>query len=198
MNCPHCNSMNDPSNQFCEKCGKPLHSTENAPGIIDSRVAKDYLFAHTFRLIISLLGLWIIYVVFGNLGFVKELSIPDVPIEISSIITLITLTIVFFLLIGYSRTLAALWPLAFPRAVDVGTLWNAIIYLVSLGIVYRILKPIIQLFSPDPELLMLFQLLLLIIAMIIVFRAGIILYHAIPFWYERIKEEWSTPKKINN
>jgi hypothetical protein len=191
LNCPYCNTPNDPSNQYCENCGKPLHDVPFQGGVMDTSTARDHLLAYTFRLVIGLIGLWIINTVLVSLGFVKELRIPQLPIPVMTLITLVVLLFVFSFLLIYARLVTNLWPLAFPRAREVNSIWIALITIILLNLAYLILKPIILQISSDDVPMMILQLIFLLVAIVMVFRVVMIIYRAVPSWYIRIKEDWS-------
>lgn len=191
MNCPHCNTPNDPSHQYCINCGKPLHEPPSPNSTSNQQYSRDQLSAHTFQIIVSLIGLWLINTILTGLSFVEELVIPDLPLSVSLLISLIVLLLVFFLLIRFARAIAAYWPFAFPRLREAGSVINALLTVIILGIAYRIFKPIVLQISRDPEPLMILQIILLLIAVVLVFRAGLFVYHAIPNWYKNLKEDWS-------
>lgn len=199
MNCPVCHALNDPSSQFCQTCGAQLQINS-----ISKNEARERLFLSTFRLVLGVLGLWIIKTVLINLDFVQEVNIPDFPISVSTLVVLVILVIVAFLLIGFSGMLSSHWEIAFPGISDIEHLGKAVIWLILLGIAYKILKPFVQMinFDPDPGVttssgsmaILILQLILILVAIIVVFRAGVIFYHAIPLWFGKIKETWINQK----
>ncbi len=190
MNCPYCDTPNDPSNQFCVHCGRSLHEAPAQATSDRSPDAKNYIFVHTFRIIVSLFGLWIINTILVGLNFIKELSIPQLPIRVTALITAFIVLIVIILLITYIRMFADAWPAAFPRLREAGSVFTALLSIVVLAVIYSFLKPILPIFTDQREPLMILQIALLIIAVILLFRAAAIVYHAIPLWFERLKQDW--------
>lgn len=202
MNCPACHAPNDPSSQFCQTCGTQLQIN-----CISRNEARERLLLSTFRLVLGVLGLWIIKTVLINLDFVQEVTIPDFPISVSTLVVLVILVIVAFLLIGFSRTLSSYWEVAFPGVSNVEHLGIAVIWLILLGIAYKILKPFVLMinFDPGPGVtttsgsmaILILQLILILMAIVVVFRAGVLLYHSIPLWFEKIKETWNNQNPVN-
>ena len=190
MVCPKCNTPNEPNFQFCSVCGEPLN--ENAVLIEAQRksVAREHLLSHTFRIVIGLIGLWLIKTILLDLSFVKELRIPELPISISNIILIIIFLIVLTLIFLFARTVSILWPIAFPKAKEAGSVWVTLLVVIALRIVYKILKPILQELTTETEPVMILQLVLLLVAIVLLFGAGVIIYRAIPRWFASIKEDW--------
>jgi len=201
MNCSNCGVMNDANNQFCQNCGTSL--VESSPNIIinRSKAAKDYLLSYSFRFLISVFGLWLIKATLTSLSFVKELHIPDFPISIFDIISLVILLVLIALIIGYGRVISIYWSQAFPKYQEATSLWIAIIGLILLGCFYKLFKPLISMIIFDTssmssmnsnfsEPIFILQLVLLVIAVVIIFRAAATIYYAIPKWYRNIHDEW--------
>ena len=110
---------------------------------------------------------------------------------ISSIILIIIFLIVLTLIILFARIVSILWPIAFPKMKEAASLWVALLVVIGLGIVYKILKPILAQLTAETEPLMILQLVLLLVAIVLLFSAGVIIYRAIPHWFASIKEDWN-------
>lgn len=201
MNCPNCGVMNDANNQFCQNCGTSLIQSSEKVVIDRTKSARNNVLSHSFRFLICIFFLWIVKATLTSLGFVKELHIPNFPLSIMTIISIAILLMLLALLIGYSRVVALYWPQAFPNYQEAGSFWTAVIYLIILGLVYKILKPLLQIIRFDTgsistqsasnfEQILILQLLLLVISVVVIFRAGTIIYYAIPRWYQKFREEW--------
>lgn len=192
MNCPHCNTPNDPSNQFCMSCGKPMKAdatlAANRPAVSPS----EWLGILTIRLVAALFGLWILNKILTQLSFVKELKIPDFDVTPASIISAVLFLVMILLLLGFARLLGVLWPRTFPKAPEAVLIWNAIIYLIVLSVGYTALRPVIQGFFDEPEVLMVFQIVLVVIALLIVIRPSIVIYKALPTWLVHLRDSLSS------
>jgi len=196
MICPHCNTENDPKNQYCQKCGKTLYGTPQPAAYLDTQTARELVFSHAFRLIVSLFGLWIIKEILLSFSFVKEIRIPDLPMTVPNILSLLILLIIFFLLLGFLPTFLPLWNTAFPRAAGTGIIFQAGIFLILLGVIYKIITPIIWVITTESTPILILQLLLLLLALIIVFATAGSIHSSIPVWIKRIKETWTVTEQL--
>lgn len=197
MICPNCKTENDDINKYCVKCAYPLSNIlplNDSSG--QSNQANSYhppvqplastpaklLGIQTARLLITLVVLWLGRAIFIRLDFVNEIRIPDSPLAIPAIITILTGLVALVLLILYARSLAAIWPYAFPRASAITSVPMALIYLAIIAVLYTILKPIILAVDPLGEVLLWIQVLLSVIALGLLIWAGVVLYQFLPGW----------------
>jgi hypothetical protein len=178
MNCPHCNYPNGPANQFCQNCGLPLQIAS----------PRKSLWVMTARLLITVFGLWIIRTVLVNLAFVQDLRIPDFPLATTTIINVFIYALIIYLLISFIRTVAGLWPLAFPRYREGVVVFQAIVYLIVLSQLYKVLQQVLPSFNLGSEGMLIIQLILVVLALTLVFRASVVVYHAIPSWVSAISD----------
>jgi len=157
MHCPYCNSPNDPSNRFCASCGKPLHGQASPPSSATNEPAyspRAILGIQTARLLLSLLGLWLLKAILTGLPFVEELHIPEVDISTPSIISSLIYLVIVIVLVKYASLLSRLWPQAFPGYPQAASVWVAIVYLIVLAMAYNSSKPIFQAVTTDAQLMM--------------------------------------------
>lgn len=190
MNCPNCNTVNDPASQFCINCGQTLPRTGSmspaARPLAHSQ--RQLLGIVTGRFVIGLLLIWLLRGIVVNLSFVEGLRIPEVPFTAAEMLTFIAYVIILVLLFGYLQSLRALWPRAFPRAVAVLPALTAVIYVIALSAIYTVLTPLIINLVDDPaDLLLALRFILLILALALLGWAGKIIYDALPDWLRSIR-----------
>jgi membrane protease subunit (stomatin/prohibitin family) len=201
MNCPNCNTQNDPDNQFCVNCGQllgestatkgqpqiePAPIPARPPGI--ARSVPELLQILTIRMLVILLGLWLLKVVLNWLPFIKELRIPNSPLSVATIINTIVFLIIIVWLISYSRMLWVLWPQALPRYQEAGSFLVMLIYIVILVVFYNAARPLVVTFAPDTEALTVLQVALFIIALLMLIYAIVVVYQRLPFWLPAIRQ----------
>ena len=185
VNCPKCNTPNDPSNQFCMNCGAELkRSGTNSSANV---TAQGYLGLATFRFFISLIGLWLLNTIIQGLSFVKELTIPDFTFGVQNLITVVIFLLAVMVLIAFANSINYLWKRAYPTFAEAGGMLVSILYLILVSVVYKVGKLILLQVTTDHEPLMIAQVVLTLIALIILFRVGLILYHVLPIWYARMQ-----------
>jgi len=190
MNCPHCNTPNDPSNRFCVNCGRDIHVQPMARG---TPSAVGALGVQTVQLFIALFGLSILNSILTGLAFVEELRIPDFELSTPSVITFLIYFVAVILLVNYVRMLSFLWPQAFPRYPEVMALVGGVIYLILFTLAYQGLKPLILAYATDTIPLTLLQVILLFVSLIMVGRASVIVYNALPVWLSDLR--WQMPAR---
>ena len=190
MNCPHCNTPNDPANRFCVNCGLDIHIQPMARG---TPSAVGVLGVQTAQLLIALFGLSILNSILTGLAFVEELEIPDFRLSAPSVITFLIYLVAVILLINYVRMLGYLWPQAFPRYPEVMVLVAVVIYLILFTMAYQSLKPFILAYATDTVPLTLLQVILLFVSLIMVGRASVIVYNALPVWLSDLR--WQMPAR---
>lgn len=185
MECPYCGTANDPSSKFCSSCGKPLRG--QSPQVSSAADESAYsprtvVGIQTARLLISLLGLWLLKVVLTGLPFVEELHIPELGVSIPSIISMLIYLVIVIALVSYASFLSRLWPQAFPGYPQAVSVLVAAVYLIVLAVAYNGSKPIIRAITTDPQLMMIWQIVLVAIALFISLRASVIVYRFLPAW----------------
>jgi hypothetical protein len=161
---------------------------------VSVRSQAELLGVLTLRLIFALLGLWIVNLILNGLAFVKDLRIPDFDMPIPVLISSLVYLIMAILLVNYARVLSTLWAQAFPRYPEAASVLTSLVYLGVLAVAYKSLHPVFLFFATDPEPLMIFQLVLLVIAVVIIVRAGLIIYNALPAWIIRFRRSFEVPR----
>jgi hypothetical protein len=185
MNCPHCNTPNDPSSRFCVSCGQSLSGQSPSAPFATNELAlspRAVFGIQTGRLLLSLLGLWLLKAILTGLPFVKELSIPKVSISTPSIISSLICLVIIIVSVKYATLLSRLWPQAFPGYPQAVSVWAAIVYLIVLAAAYNGSKPVLQAVKADAQWMMIWQIVLVSIALLISIRASVIAYQLLPAW----------------
>ena len=190
MNCPNCNTPNEPGNTFCENCGHSLAAPSQSPPAI---TGGQYLGIVTVRLVVAVLGVWIIRSLLSGLSFIEGLHIPDTSMTGVSIVNALAYLVIIILLVGYARDLGQLWPQAFPAYPELGSLLVALVYTGILAAIYAGMRPFLVEFLPDREVLLIIQVLLAFFVLIIVARAAFIAYQGLSPWLTRLVSGFKTP-----
>jgi hypothetical protein len=202
VKCPHCNTTNDPKNTVCENCGQPLSGIQAAetqntgeqrsgqqparpPALANSM--KELLGIMTVRTVVVLFGLWLVNLILKWLPFVEEMQIPGLEIRLPVLITSAIYLVIAFVLIGFVQSLRVLWPKSYPQASELGSVLAALVYLGILVAVYYAFRPLIRVFTADPDAMTIFQAVLFVIALGLIIPALITLYQNIPRWMAAIR-----------
>ena len=191
MNCPNCNTVNPAGNQFCMNCGASLSAVGAAPITRYSSLGHA-LFTATGQTLISVLMLYLLRSILNGLSFIQELQIPEWRITAPEIISIIMYLLVLVLLVNYARSVAYLWPQAYPRYSGVGIVITAILYVIGLSVAYTMLKPLFQRFFTDPEPLLILRVLLALIALFLLGRAAVVVYQSLPGWLDNLRTSLMT------
>lgn len=185
MNCPYCNAPNDSTNQFCMVCGKPLNLTIAQPS------ARNMLWIVTGRIFVMLLFLWIMRAVLNRLSFVQATIIPDIDLRMTTAISIVVFITVITLVAGFIAAVARLWPQAFPRFQEASVIITTILYLIIFNQLYLASQQILPTLTDDPQatsdVMMLIGVGLVVLALVMVIRAFIIIYQALPRWLSAIQ-----------
>ena len=202
MNCPQCNTPNDPSNRFCVKCGQPLdevravqpaNAANGAYATPLARSAPELLGILTLQLLLALVGLWLLRLVLNGLPFVRELSIPDLNVPMTVLVNTLVYLVAIGLLVGFTRTLWALWPQAYPDYADAAPVLVSLVYLAVLVCLYYAARPLIARFSTEPLVLTVFQVALLLIAVFLLLTACLTAYRGLRGWLVHLRQGLSAP-----
>ncbi|MCI0520799.1 MAG: zinc ribbon domain-containing protein [Chloroflexi bacterium] len=184
MNCPHCNTVNDPANQFCVSCGQPIHIAEGAPPArpAGGLSAGETLSMLTLHLALSLLGVWLLRAVLMGLSFVKQFQIPDFDVPTVSLISALAYLFIILIVINYARSFAVLWPQAVRGYPALGSLLVSFLYIIVLSALYKAFQPFIIELDPDPEMMLFIQGVLIVLALFILGRAFLLAYQGLAPW----------------
>jgi len=192
MNCPNCNTPNNSQSLFCINCGGPL-SGENQEHIRLGSY-KPLLNILSARLILALIGLEIVNMILIEISFIKEFNIPNFDLTFPSIITILLSLVSGGLLIAFSFTLRGLWPQAYPKYQQAYHLFNTVIYVVILVMVYKFVKQFLVMFTIYSDLLMILQIVCIISVLVIIGRASVFVYQTLPIWIASIKLGFALPQ----
>jgi hypothetical protein len=142
----------------------------------------------TVRLILGLLLIWMVRTILIRLSFIEGLLIPEVPFSAETIITFFAYVAAFVILLVFAQSLRPLWTPAFPRASGVGTALTTVIYVLMLSMVYSALRPLfLTLIDAPAEILLVLRVVLMVLAIILLSRAGQVIYQAIPNWLNNLR-----------
>jgi|WetSurMetagenome_2_1015567.scaffolds.fasta_scaffold597538_1 hypothetical protein len=181
MNCPYCNANNDPANQYCLVCGRPL-SIVNAQSS-----SRNMLWIISGRFFFALLFLFLMRAILNGLAFVENMVIPEINLRTTVVINVVVFITVIVLLINYLTAFSHLWPQAFPRYHEAAVIVTTILYLIALNQLYLGISQLMPLITTDAEVMMIIAVALVIIAIIMVIRAFVITYNALPNWLSTIQ-----------
>jgi hypothetical protein len=187
MNCPRCNTENEPSAQYCISCAYPLQSTPQKAQVVSS---GTYLLLMTIRFLIAIFGAWILEQILISLPFVISIQIPRFPLTVTDIINLVIAVLMVIFLISYSISLSRTWPKTFPKFTQVGTLLSGIVYLIILVVLYLPLEPIFEKIFTYPyttTAVLILQISFALIALVLMIWLAVILYHALPSWLVNLR-----------
>jgi magnesium-transporting ATPase (P-type) len=207
MNCPKCDTENEPTNEFCINCGQPLQESAGTaeppvqrvvpPPVPPSpppqpmaRSISELLQVLTIRMFVILVGLWLLKVILNWLPFIQDLRIPGSPISSSTIIDTIVYLIIVVLLVSYSRMLWVLWPQVLPRYREAATFLVMLIYIIILVVLYFAAEPLIRALVVNPtDILTVLQIVLFVIALLLLVYALVIVYQRLPFWLPSVRQQ---------
>jgi len=155
-----------------------------------ARSLPELLQVLTIRMVVILIGLWLLKAILNWLPFIKELRIPDSPLATTTIIDTIVYLIIIGLLISYSRMLWVLWPQVLPRYREAATFLVMLIYIIVLVVLYLAIQPIILgLVTRPSQVLTVLQIVLFVAALFLLFYALVIVYQRLPFWLPSVRQQ---------
>jgi len=187
MNCPKCNTVNEPNTSFCVNCGESLSEKTVAKASPLANSPKELLGLLTIRTVVILIGLWLVHLILNWLPFVTEMRIPGINIDLPVIITSVIYFVIVIVLLGYAKMLRVLWQQSFFQAPEFGSVLAALVNLGILVAVYYAIRPLIRTFVADPNIITIFQAILFVIAIMLIVPALIILYQSMPRWLAAIR-----------
>jgi magnesium-transporting ATPase (P-type) len=162
-----------------------------------ARSVAELLQVLTIRMVVILVGLWLLKVILNWLPFIKDLRIPDSPLAISVIINTIVYVIIIGLLVSYSRMLWVLWPQVLPRYREAATFLVMLMYIIILIVLYFAVEPLIRALVARPsDIITILQIILFAIALLLLVYALVIVYQRLPYWLPSVKNQinFATPQ----
>ncbi len=190
MNCPNCSTPNEPQNQFCVNCRYPLtgQAQESRPL---ARSYPELLGVLTARLLILLIGSWLLKLILNWLPFTRQLIIPEINLPVSVLITSMIFLIVFFLLVNYARIVQAVWPKVYPKYQSLVPALSGLVYLLALVALYYALLPILSFISTGEDMTTVFQAVFFVVALILLVNVALIIYRRLPDWLANLRmDHW--------
>lgn len=188
MLCVKCNTTNQPGSQFCSCCGAPLEGEKSSI----ARSPREWLGVFTAQLVLALLGLYVMKAILAGLPFLKDMDIPDFSLSPAAILKILVGLIVVGLLIKFILNFHHTWPQAYPGYIGLGKLIIDVLTLILLSSIYLAIKPLFPLFMDDtPELLLIIQIVLLLVALFFASRAVIRAYLNLPAWLLKLRDSYS-------
>lgn len=191
MLCPSCNTENPVNTMYCMNCGANLQNTE-AGSVTAANPAGHAIYIATGQTLVAVIMLFLLRSILTGLSFVREIQIPDWRITVPDIISIVMYLLVLLVLLNYARLLGYHWPRAFPRYVGIGMVLTAILYLIALSVTYSMLKPLFFQFFSDPEPILILRVFLALIAIFLVGRAALVVYHSTPIWLDNLRASFVT------
>ena len=188
MQCPSCNAQNEAGSQFCISCGSSLAATgrvggeRRRSGGSQVEMHRRLLGIATARFAIGLFLLYVAYLVVVNLNVVETLIIPDMPFSVVSLLRALTFAGALVLLLLYAGQLRALWPRAFPRLAALTPMLTGLIFVLAISAGFTALRVPLVAYVDDPDIRLVFQLILALLAVAILTTAWLRIYAVLPGW----------------
>ncbi|MBE2221286.1 MAG: hypothetical protein IAF02_07085 [Anaerolineae bacterium] len=189
ITCPKCQTPNEPNSRFCISCGQVLSDAQPGTAVVVDATHwhRRQLAIKTAQVVITLFLIWFFRSILIDLTFVKGLYYSEFPFTLEEIVTFIAYFIAFILLVGYTKTLRTHWPPAFPAVASLTPALLVVIYVILLSLMYKALLPIMLQVVADPgDLLLALRVILALLAIILLFWAGKVIYDALPAWLDSI------------
>lgn len=179
MNCPHCQTFNQPESRFCIKCGKPLSVAPSS--YTPPATSPDRLLAiATGRVIIATLLLLLFRAILVRLSFFRGLTIPDFELSPTQIVTSLVHLIILYLLLNYAPALRVLWSRTFPRLAMFTVVWVVLVYLFALSSIYIAFVIPIYTLVADRMVGTYLQITIAVLAFVMLGYAWVAVYREIP------------------
>jgi hypothetical protein len=184
--CMRCNTSNAPTSQFCMTCGVPLQAGPNPPFV--ARSAGQWLAVMTGRAVIAIIGLWLIRMFLVRFSFIQALYLPEVPLSVADMVSMLIFLVISVLLIKYAIDLLRVWPMVYPRIRELGMGLAGLVLLLFLTEFYLAIQPLFSIVLYDlPDALLVVQVILAFAAVVILGWAFIIIYQSLPAWLATLR-----------
>ena len=188
MNCPNCNTPNEPTSTFCVKCGESLGGKVVARKTALANSVKELLGVLTLRALVVLIILWLVYIILNWLPFVREMRISGINISLKIVIASVIYLIVVIVLNGYAKVLRVLWPKSFPQTPEFGSILATLVYLGILAAIYYAFGPLLRVITTDSSVITIFQAILFVISIVLIIPAITLLFRVAPYWLATVRD----------
>ena len=188
MNCPNCNTPNEPANTFCVSCGESLGGKVLARKTPLANSVKELLGVLTIRALVVLIVLWLVYIILNWLPFVREMRISGINFSLQIVIASVVYLIVVIVLNRYAKVLRVLWPQSFPQTPEFGSILATLVYLGILAAIYYAFGPLFRVITTDPNVMTIFQAILFVIAILLIIPALTTLSKNLPVWLASVRQ----------
>lgn len=190
MLCPNCGTENDASNVFCVECGARLKQSS----LDDKTRARKYLGVETFRVLIFVFGLLILNWLLMNMSFLEDLQFRVTKVNTAMIIKSIIYLVIVAILLRYAVYLGKMWQKAFPKFFQAALFFQTIFYLIAISVFYDSTLWIFQQYVEDQQIILIYQLILAVLAVILLIRGFVYFYEILPLWLHKIDLSLPTPR----
>ena len=181
MNCPTCGTANNPASRFCIKCGRPLAEAAGATPLAPTRPALNTWAVFTIQALTALLLIWLTRLILLRLPFTQSIRLPrDVPLTMNEIMSSLAYGLALIVLVLYAQAVWAFWSRTFPRSAFLTPALAALVYVAALVALYFALARPLLVFTEEPDLVLAFQVVLLVMALLLLGWALVVIYRFIP------------------
>jgi len=187
MKCPKCQTENEEGSQFCLSCGAQIGAAAARAAQPLARSPRQLLGIMTLRAFLSIVGLVVIRAIVLRLPFTQGVRITGAPFTVETLISAVIYFIALLILVAYARSLSVLWPRAYPRFVEAGTFFSALVFIGVLVAAYYAFLPIVYALGAGPEVISWIEIGLLILSIALLAWAGIALYRFLPSWLSTLR-----------
>ena len=149
----------------------------------------------TLRTLVTLIGIWIFKLILIALPFIKELTIPEINMPVTSLVNILISFVTVLFIVSYGIGISKYWPMEFPKTPEAGTVITMFVFLIGLVVAYGSLKDLLGVVATGPEPVLILQIVFLLAAIFLLLRAALVAYQSLPKWMISIKESLSEPPK---
>jgi len=143
---------------------------------------------YSLRTFLTLLGIWILKLIVVSLPFLKELVIPNFPMNVIQIANILFAIAIVLVIINYGMLLNKYWPIEFPKIPEAGIVFSMLIYLIVLVSIYHPLKSIFFSLLKESEAILILQIVFLVVSVVLLIRASLVVYLSMPKWLNELRE----------